>query len=222
VPRSSSRPSVGLVVAIAALVGLGAWFVWDQTRSYPTPALSSVGYAPAVGDVVFQSLPSSKLTRLIEGATKSPFSHCGIVALDRGRWVVIEAIGPVVETPLETWIRRGRGRRIWAYRLQAAQEGVIPAFVSAARSYLGRPYDLRYRMDDAAIYCSELVYKSYRSACGESLGQMVKLGDLDWRPHAAFIRELEGAAPPLERELITPRDVARSSCLRPVFAPVQP
>ena len=187
-----------------------------STRGHPI----SVGYAPHEGDVVFQSLPPGKLASLIEGATKSPFSHCGIVALNRGRWVVIEAIGPVIETPLEQWIRRGRGGRVWAYRLRAGKREAIPAFIAAARTYLGRPYDTRYRMDDGRIYCSELVYKGYETACGECLGELVALRDLDWQPHVATIRELEGSDDvPLGRELITPRDLARASQLQPVFAP---
>ena len=218
-PRSSSRPSIGLVVAVVLLAGLLAWFAWEQTRTFDTPARTSVGYAPAEGDVVFQSLPPSQLSRLIEGATQSPFSHCGIVALDRGRWVVVEAIGPVVETPLEQWIRRGRGGRLWAYRLQAARRASIPGFVAAARAFLGRPYDLRYRLDDERIYCSELVYKSFRAAAGEELGRCVPLSALDWQPHEATIRELEGGPVPLERMIITPRDLAKAPQLVPVFAP---
>ena len=216
---SAGIPSAGIAVAVVLLLGLAGWFVWDRTRTFPTPTFTSIGYAPQEGDVVFQSLPGGKMTTLIEGVTDSPLSHCGIVALDRGRWVVIEAVGPVMETPLERWIDRGRGRRVWAYRLALSRREAIPAFVAAARSYLGRPYDPRYRMDDERIYCSELVHKSYAAAGGETLCEPVALGDLDWRPHAAVIRELEGGDPPLERLLVTPRDLARAALLQPVFGP---
>jgi hypothetical protein len=77
-------------------------------------------------------------------------------------------------------------------------------------------------MDEERIYCSELVYKSYQSATDAALGSLVRLGDLDWEPHADYIRELEGGPVPLDRELITPRDLARSSALQPVFAPPLP
>ena len=155
---------VGLWVGagLVVVIGLGLW--WDATRIHPTPARVFNGYAPQVGDVVFQSLPHGELVEMIEGATNSPLSHCGIVALDRGRWVVVEAIGPVMETPLERWIRRGRGWRLWAYRLEAARQEGVGRFVEAARGFLGRPYDYRYRMDDEFLYCSELVEKSYRIA----------------------------------------------------------
>ncbi len=217
--RSRRRPSVGLVVGLGVLVVLGLLFWWDQTRIYPTPERVFNGYAPQIGDVVFQSLPHGELVDMIEGATRSPLSHCGIVALDRGRWVVVEAIGPVQETPLERWIRRGRGWRLWAYRLHPSLAEGRPRFVEAARRFLGRPYDYRYRMDDEYLYCSELVQKGFETAYGAELGVLVRLGDLDWTPYDGLIRRLEGAAPPLERRLVTPRDLARASALHSVFRP---
>jgi len=57
-------------------------------------------YAPQVGDVYFQSLPQSPLVATIEGATHSPYSHCGILNKSNGEWVVHEAIGPVRVTKL--------------------------------------------------------------------------------------------------------------------------
>ncbi|MCX7414884.1 MAG: hypothetical protein NTY25_00090 [Planctomycetia bacterium] len=37
-------------------------------------------YTPQDGDVIFQSLPYGPVVWAIEGVTKSPYSHCGIVA----------------------------------------------------------------------------------------------------------------------------------------------
>lgn len=215
-------PSVGVVAALVLLLALGGLFLWDRTRMYPTPTLTSVGYAPQVGDVVFQSLPHGPLSDLIEAVTASELSHCGIVALDRGRWVVVEAVGPVKETPLERWIHRGRGERVWAYRLSQSTKAEIDAFIDAARSTLGRPYDVRYRWDDERIYCSELVEKSYERVFGKTLGERVRLGDLDWQGHVEAIRRYEGGEPPLDRRLITPRDLARAPALHRVFGPEDP
>src|SRR4051794_30394364 len=68
------------------------------------------GYEPRAGDFVFQSLPHNPLIDAIEGSSGSPFSHCGIVKPIGDRWVVIEAIGPVKETPLSSWIAQGRDK----------------------------------------------------------------------------------------------------------------
>lgn len=169
------------------------------------------------GDVVFQSFPKQELTEMIEGATHSPYSHCGIVARADGEWKVIEAVGPVKETPLANWIARGRGKKVDVYRLDRAFGATIPAFLEAARQFMGRPYDMRYRMDDEAIYCSELVYKAFQKATGEKLGELSRLRDLDWQPYDKLIRQLEGGPPPLDLEMITPRDLAKAKQLSLVF-----
>ena len=90
-------------------------------------------------------------------------------------------------------------------------------FLSAARYYLGRPYDKHYDFDDERIYCSELVFKAVRTATGVSLGKVQRLGDLNWQPHEAFIRSIEGYVPK-DREMITPRALSEAPELTQVFA----
>jgi hypothetical protein len=174
-------------------------------------------YQPQVGDVVFQSLPHSTLTDTIEGATKSPLSHCGLVAHGRGGWVVVEANGSVKETKLERWLAQGRAGKFAAYRFDPEYTDKIPQMIAAARRRLGKPYDLRYELDDRALYCSELVYKAFQEATGEPCGRLVKLGELNWQPYERVIRYLDGGGLPLEREMITPRDLAEAEQLTPVF-----
>ncbi|RBP37670.1 permuted papain-like amidase YaeF/Yiix C92 family enzyme [Roseimicrobium gellanilyticum] len=174
-------------------------------------------YQPQEGDILFQSLPHMPIVDAIEGCTKSPFSHCGIVHKNaQGIWVVIEAIGPVRETPLPLWTMQGREAKFWVRRLKSAHQKQIPAFVKAAKVYAGRPYDIHYKMDDEAIYCSELIYKAYRDATGKGLGVLMKLGDLDWKPWTAVIKEIEGGNVPLEREMITPKSLAEANELEVV------
>ena len=75
-------------------------------------------------------------------------------------------------------------------------------------------------MDDESIYCSELIYKAYRDATKGSLGKLVKLGDLKWRPYQQIIERLEGGPVPVEREMITPRDLALAEPLQYVAGTV--
>ena len=176
-------------------------------------------YHPRAGDVLFQALPRGvDLVEAIEGVTRSNYSHCGVVLKGTdGDWKVFESIGLVGAIPLKNWVSRGRGKKFSAFRLKEEHASELPKFKSALAKYAGRPYDLRYRMDDKFIYCSELVYKAYRDATGKPLGKLAKLGDLNWRPYLATIRKYEGGDPPLDREMITPIDLSKAPQLQKVF-----
>lgn len=177
-----------------------------------------LAYRPQEGDIVFQSLPEGPLVDAIEGITDSPFSHCGVVIKNHeGDWVVSEAIGEVRETPLHLWVVRGRGARLDVWRWREMTTRDPQALKAALTTYLGRPYDFRYAPDDGAIYCSELVFKAYRQAYGVEFGAWEKLGELDWRPHEAFIREMENGALPLDRPMITPVGLTRSPLLEKIY-----
>lgn len=174
-------------------------------------------YAIAEGDIVFQSLPHSPLVDAIEGATHSPWSHCGIVVRRGDGWAVLEAIGPVKFTPFDDWVAQSRDDRFVAYRLREPDTKVVAAMIAAAATFLGRPYDIRYQMDDEKIYCSELVAKAFNRATGRPLGEPRRLGDLDWKPHEALIRQIEGGGLPLDREMITPQALTESPELAKVY-----
>jgi hypothetical protein len=178
------------------------------------PTIAHLAYFPQEGDVVFQSLPYDPLVVAIEGATDSPFSHCGLVARRNGRWIVIEAYGGVEETPLWSWLARGRGGGFAAYRLRPQHAQQIPQMIANARKMLGRPYDARYRWDDEQIYCSELVGKAFEQAAATPLGKRVRLGDLRWQRYRQTIERIEGGSVPLDREMITPRDLAAAEKLQ--------
>jgi hypothetical protein len=183
----------------------------------------SAAYQPAEGDILFQSLPNEPgmdLVDAIEGSTGSPYSHCGMVFKDGDEWKVIEAIGPVKETHLDDYVLRGRGQKVWAYRFESEDKRKqVPAALEAMRKDLGKPYDARYRFDSEAIYCSELIFRGWKSATGEDLGKVVKLGDLKWHKYKPVIEAIEGAGNlPLDRDMITPRDLAKAPELKLVYS----
>ncbi len=175
------------------------------------------GYSAAEGDVVFQSLPRSPLVDAIEGATKCPLSHCGIV-VERGEELyVLEAFGSVRETPLPDWILRGRDQAFMACRLIEGARSMASPMVDAARRMAGQPYDYHYAFDNGAIYCSELVYLAFKEASGRPIGSTTLLRNLNWKPFEGFISELESGEVPLDREMITPRGLIEAPELRVVF-----
>ncbi len=72
-------------------------------------------------------------------------------------------------------------------------------------------------MDDAKIYCSELIYKAFKKAGGGALGITRLLGDLNWKPHEQTIRAITGGQVPLSREMITPKDLAEAEQMEAVL-----
>jgi hypothetical protein len=195
-----------VVLAVAVLVALAAC----------GPRVPR-GYEPRLGDVLFQSLPRQPLVEVIEGVSGSPFSHCGIVDEVDGEFVVLEALQRVRVVPLGDFLARGRDGAFAVYRWRAPWAEQVPAILAAARRYLGRPYDLRYRLDDDSIYCSELLWKAFRDATGGSLGQVQPLCELDWQPYEQAIRAMENGPVPLGREIITPIAVAGADPLEAVL-----
>ena len=211
--RGWLRVLVAAALCLATLwAGSYGWNAWSAYAGYRK-------YEPQEGDVVFQSLPHGPVVWAIEGVTKSPYSHCGIVARKDSQWVVYEALGKVRVTPLKKFLYRGRGGGFVVYRLRDDHREHVPATIQCCENYLGRPYDIRYRLDDEKIYCSELIWKAYRDATnGQHLGDLRKFGEMNWQPYETLIRQIEGGEVPVDREMITPVELARARQLEPVLS----
>ena len=176
-----------------------------------SPSLVPLFYEPQEGDLVFQSLPHGRLVDTIEGVSESRWSHCGIVIKEGEDWRVLEAIGPVRKVALDTWIGQGRGYGFVAYRPREEHRSAIPDVIAAAEAQLGKPYDMAYEFDSEKIYCSELIHMAWLEATGKRLGEVQKLGELNWKPYEQHILSLARISKvPLEREMITPVALTRA------------
>jgi hypothetical protein len=206
---------IALCLTAALTVCWGLAYGWNPLSA----AGGDIQYKPEEGDLVFQSLPDGPVVRAIEGVTNSPYSHCGIVAKKGRRWFVYEALGEVRVTPLREFLARGRNGGFVVYRLRDEHSEHIPETIRCCEKYLGRPYDVRYELDDEKIYCSELIWKAYRQATnGQQLGTLRKFGEMNWEPFESLIKDIEGGEVPVGREMITPVELARARQLRPVFS----
>ena len=95
------------------LVLLGAW-----TTLHLTHFEDSDFQNLKEGDIIFQTSNTSQ-TFAILFASKSVYTHMGLLKrLENGDFVVVEAAGPVRETPLKSWIERGIFGRITIKRFQ--------------------------------------------------------------------------------------------------------
>lgn len=190
-------------------------FIGMLTFTKLLPWLDFKEYVPKDGDLIFQSLPQNDLVLAIEGISQSPYSHCGIVVQKNGEWEVLEAIGPVKYTPLYEWVQRGRNQSFAVFRLKTDVH--IKPFISQAETYLGKPYDVKYELDDEKIYCSELIYKAYETVAKIKLGELKALGEMPWETFTKTIRKYEQGSPPLERLMITPKNLSESLHLKKIF-----
>jgi hypothetical protein len=127
------------------------------------------------GDLVFQTSHSAQ-SKAVALATHSRWTHMGIVWVEEGKPMVLDAVSPVRLTPLAAWQARGTGGHIAIRRLSNADQIFTPQVVARmkklGRSWLSRPYDVRFEWSDEALYCSELVYKLLDRAAGIQVGRL--------------------------------------------------
>ena len=167
------------------------------------------GYEPRNGDIVFQTSRSSQ-SLAIQLATKSPYSHMGIVYVRDGEPLVFEDVQPVKLTPLRTWIERGEGEHFVAKRLRDAEARLtsetLQRMLAAGEQLTGKDYDLYFEWSDDRIYCSELVWKVFERGAGIRLGEQQTIADFDLSHPAvqAKVKERYGDQIPLNEVVVSP------------------
>lgn len=163
-------------------------------------------YTPVAGDIVFHTSTSAQ-SAAIQAATQSPYSHVGMVLFKDGKPMVFEAVQPVKYTPLSAWLQRGKGGRYVVKRLKSPLSSTAVARMNVeAKKYIGKPYDLTFEWSDDRIYCSELVWKIYKTAAGIELSPLAKLGTFDLTSPAVKtkLKERYGQHIPLDEPVIAP------------------
>jgi hypothetical protein len=134
------------------------------------------------GDVVFQE-SRSRQSEMVRALTRSRWTHVGVVFNDASGPMVFEAISPTSRTPLSKWIARGRDGEYVVKRLRDSSTRLTPDVKAKMRAlgktWLGRPYDLQFRWDDDALYCSELVHKLFERGAGVTLGRVERAADMN-------------------------------------------
>ena len=204
-------PWVWIALLLMLLVAVWRWF----------------SHAPKwrEGDLIFHTSRSGQ-------STLSAYTHMGIVARRGDDWVVIEATGPVKETPVRQWVARGRFGRYAVYRRPGLTAQQIRTIVKIARALKGRPYDLFFSFRNDAVYCSELAWLAYKEA-GVPVGHVqtvdalyVGNGFADRLIKTRGSRDAECAGLGtdacrkviLRRELVTPVAIAQDRSLKQVYS----
>lgn len=184
--------------------------------------LTAATEAPAFkdGDLIFHKSKSSQ-SLAIQLATHSPYSHCGILYQNKGKWEVLEAVQPVKTTPLSTWIKRGEKGHYVVKRLKdehLLDPTKLKSMKTAGTKMLGKSYDLAFDWSDEKIYCSELIWKIYKEGAGIELCPLQRLRDFDLENPVVqkTLKERYGKNIPLDEPVVPPSALFESGLLQVV------
>jgi uncharacterized protein YycO len=170
------------------------------------------------GDLIFQTSLSGQ-SKAIQLATKSKYSHCGLIYKEGNDYFVFEAVQPVKRTPLDKWIARGQDGKFVIKRLKNASEVLTPVALAkmkqVSQQFSGKNYDLTFEWSDDKIYCSELIWKVYQRATGIEVGKLQKLSDFDLSNEAVKkkMQERYGDEIPMDETVISPAAIFDSELL---------
>jgi len=173
------------------------------------------------GDLIFQTSLSGQ-SKAIQIATNSKYSHCGIVYSNNGRFYVFEAIQPVMTTPLDKWIARGKNGHYVIKRLKNADQVLtvetLQKMKREGEKFKGKNYDLTFEWSDEKMYCSELIWKVYQRATGIEIGKLEKLSDFNLTHETVKkkMKERYGDKIPTEEIVISPTAIFNSDLLMTV------
>ncbi len=173
------------------------------------------------GDLIFQTSESQQC-EAVRIATKSKFSHCGIIYDINGKWFVFEAVQPVKLTPIEDWIKHGRDSKYMVKRLKndsVLNPQVLQKMKDYSQQFDGKQYDAYFEWTDNRIYCSELIWKIYKNAAGIELSKLRELKDFNLEDSRVqkILKERYGNDIPLEEKVVAPFDLADSNLLKTVI-----
>ncbi|RZJ52193.1 MAG: YiiX family permuted papain-like enzyme [Flavobacterium sp.] len=169
------------------------------------------------GDIIFQTSESPQC-EAVRIATKSKFSHCGIIFLINGKQFVFEAVQPVKLTPFTDWIKHGKDNKYVVKRLKdnsVLNPAVLEKMKQYGQQFDGKEYDAYFEWTDNRIYCSELVWKIYKNGAGIELSKLQKMKDfnLDDPRVQKILKERYGNNIPLEEKVVSPSNLADSNLL---------
>lgn len=173
---------------------------------------------PMDGDIIFQSTSGGQ-GRAIQIATRSKYSHCGIIFIKDGKPYVYEAVQPVKITPLNKFIARGDDGHYVIKRLKDADKVLTPQALKnmkvESEKFIGKDYDIYFGWKDNEIYCSELVWKVYKRGAGTEIGTLQKLRSFDLSHDIVKMKLTEryGNNIPYDETVISPASIFESNKL---------
>jgi hypothetical protein len=127
-------------------------------------------FLPKEGDLVFEVSEPSAFSDAITDATAQTdsikYSHVAIFDMEDGKPYVIEASSKrgVVLTPWKDFVDSSRhiNGKPGLVVMRVDKDFPLSEALKRAKSFMGQGYDWSFLPDNGKMYCSELVYVSYR------------------------------------------------------------
>lgn len=169
------------------------------------------------GDIVF-IVSTSGQGKAIQLATKSKYTHVGIVFHENGKAMVYHAVEPVSVNTLDEFVAMSQDGKCEVKRLKDNSKLTkenLDAMLKEAKSLLGKHYDIFFAWDDKEWYCSEFVWKLYNKHMGLELGNLRPLKDFDLSSPIVkdIMKKRYGKNIPYEEKMISPGDMFNSALL---------
>jgi uncharacterized protein YycO len=123
---------------------------------------------------------------------------------------------------LNEWIARGENGKFVIKRLKNAEQVLTVSTVQSMKqigeAFIGKNYDVTFEWSDDKIYCSELIWKVYKSATGLVVGKLQKLSEFDLTNEAVMKKMTEryGKKIPMDETVISPSSIFDCMLLKTV------
>jgi len=171
------------------------------------------------GDIILQQTPGQQ-AKAVQIATNSEWTHVGVVFITNGKPVVFEAVQPVQVITLKEYINRSLNGKYKVMRLKdtnSITEQSVKKAITWAKSQVGKNYDGRFQWSDKTLYCSELVWKLFKTSNDIELCTPKRVRDYNIKHPTVkkLIRQRFGSIKQLNLDelIVAPSDIAESELL---------
>ncbi|MGZ4044456.1 MAG: YiiX family permuted papain-like enzyme [Bacteroidia bacterium] len=170
------------------------------------------------GDIIFIMNPGGQ-GKAIQLATKSKYTHVGIVFHENGKPMVYHAVEPVSVNSLEEFISMSSDGKYEIKRLKddkVLDAETISKMLKYAKSLLGVHYDIYFAWDDKQLYCSEFVWKLFNKYTHLEVGKPRPLKEFDLSNPVVkeIMKSRYGNNIPYNEKMISPGDMFDSELLK--------
>ncbi len=172
------------------------------------------------GDIIFIVNPSGQ-GKAIQLATKSKYTHVGIIFIENDTPYVYHAVEPVTKSTLKEFVEMSTDNNYSLRRLKNQSlltKNIVNEMRADATKKLGTHYDLAFNWGNDELYCSEYVWKIYYKALALEIGKLKPLKSFDLsHPKVKEIMEFRyGDEIPYDEKMISPGDMYSSDLLEDI------